>query len=207
MPIIGVTGGIGSGKTTVCKMFETLGIPVYYADEAAKRLMQNEAEVVAAIRELFGDNTYNKEGKLDKSYLAKQVFNDKSKLEKLNAIVHPATIRDSIAWAQKQSAPYVLKEAALLFESDAFHYVDKVIGVFAPVTLRIHRTIKRSNITKEEVLQRMENQINEEVKMRLCDFIIVNDGQHALIPQVLDLHKQLIDSDNNSTETSKMDTR
>lgn len=191
MKAIGITGGIGSGKTTVCKIFETLGIPVYYADEEAKKLMQHNAEVVAGIRSLFGDEAYNADGILDRAFLARQVFNDKEKLDRLNAIVHPATIRDSLEWAEKQTSPYILKEAALLFESEAFHYVDKVIGISAPVTLRIHRTMKRSHITREEVSKRMKNQMDEEVKMRLCDFVIYNDGQQAIIPQVMKIHEQL----------------
>lgn len=188
---VGITGGIGSGKTTVCKVFETLGIPVYYADDEAKKLMQHNREVVAGIRSLFGAKAYDADGVLDRAFLARQVFDDREKLDKLNAIVHPATIKASMEWAEKQTSPYVLKEAALMFESEAFHYVDKVIGVFAPVTLRLHRTMKRDNSTKEEVLKRMENQMDEEVKMRLCDFIIYNDEQQAIIPQVMRIHEEL----------------
>jgi len=188
----GVTGGIGSGKTRVCKIFETLGIPVYYADEQAKALMRTDEQVIAAIKDLLGEEVYEEGGKLNRSLIAKRVFNDSKMLKRLNAIVHPATIRHAASWANRQKSPYVLKESALLFETDAFHHVDKAIGVSAPVALRIHRTMKRDNIKREEVLKRMENQMNEEIKMRLCDFVIVNDGQKALKPQVLQIHEQLI---------------
>src|SRR5690625_2062205 len=188
----GVTGGIGSGKTRVCKIFETLGIPVYYADEQAKALMRTDEQVITAIKDLLGEEVYEEGGKLNKSLIAKRVFNDSKMLKRLNAIVHPATIRHAASWANRQKSPYVLKESALLFETDAFHHVDKAIGVSAPVALRIHRTMKRDNIKREEVLKRMENQMNEEVKMQLCDFVIVNDGQKALKPQVLQIHEQLI---------------
>lgn len=191
MRIIGVTGGIGSGKSLVCRMFETLGIPVYYADQQAKRLMTEDPRLVNAIMELAGPGAYDEKGRLDRRFLAGKVFNDKEKLTRLNAIVHPATIADSKAWAEKQNASYVLKEAALLFESKAFHYVDQVIGVYAPVTLRLHRTMQRDGISKSEVQKRMDGQINEEVKMRLCNFVIYNDESRAVIPQVLQLHAQL----------------
>ncbi len=191
MRIVGITGGIGSGKTTVCRIFETLGIPVYYADVEAKRIMQEDEQVRSKIRKLLGTDAYDTEGNLNRNFIAKRVFNDSEKLGKLNSIVHPATIRASIAWAKRQNTPYVLKEAALMFESDAFHHVDKVIGVYAPVALRLHRTMKRDHISREEVLKRMKNQIDEEVKMRLCDFVIYNDEQQAVIPQVLQLHKKL----------------
>lgn len=191
MHIVGITGGIGSGKTTVCKIFQTLGIPVFYADEEAKRIMQEDESVVSKISELLGAGAYDSEGKLDRNFIASHVFREREKLDKLNSIVHPATVQASIAWAKEQKAPYVLKEAALLFESNAFHYVDKVIGVYAPVTLRLHRTMKRNNVSKKEVQKRMRNQINEEVKMRLCDYVIYNDEQRAVIPQVLELHRKL----------------
>ncbi len=188
---VGLTGGIGSGKSTVARIFETLGIPVYYADQEAKKIMRQNPEVIAAIRDQFGPGAYDLKGNLDRAFLAKVVFEDKEKLARLNAIVHPATIQDSNRWAERQTSPYILKEAALLFESEAFHHVDKVIGVFAPVTLRLHRTMKRDQISKEAVENRMKNQMNEEVKMRLCDFVIQNDEQQALIPQVLRIHAQL----------------
>ena len=189
---IGITGGIGSGKSTVGHIFETLGIPVYYADDAAKRLMNEDAELKQQVEQLFGDAAYTN-GKLDRAYLSAQVFNNPDKLAILNALVHPATIADAAKWMQQQSAPYAIKEAALIFESGAQENLDKVIGVFAPKSVRIKRVMNRNGITREEVMARMNKQINETIKMRLCNYIITNDEQQLLIPQVLALHKLLLE--------------
>jgi dephospho-CoA kinase len=192
MKKIGVTGGIGSGKSTVCKVFEVLGIPVYYADVEAKRLMQHNHLLKIAIREHFGHEVYDSDGNLDRMFLAKMVFSDKDKLALLNSLVHPVTIRDAELWAERQDAPYVIKEAALMFESEAFHYVDKVIGVSAPEPLRIKRTMNRDLVERGEVIRRMKNQMDEETKMKMCDYIIFNDEQQAVIPQVLELHEEIL---------------
>lgn len=186
---IGLTGGIGSGKTTVAKIFEVLGIPVYYADDAAKNLMNTDPVLRNEIIKNFGERSYNN-GKLDRKYMASVVFNDKAKLELLNSLTHPATIRDAEEWMKKQTSPYTIKEAALLFESGANRSVDKVIGIHAPLPLRIQRAMNRDGITEEEVLQRINRQMNEEEKMKLCDFVIINDEEQMLLPQVLELHKK-----------------
>ncbi|RYG00845.1 MAG: dephospho-CoA kinase [Chitinophagaceae bacterium] len=183
---VGITGGIGSGKSTVSKIFEVLGVPVYYADDASKRIMNSDQVVIDAIIDSFGADTY-KDGKLDRSYLASQVFSNKEKLELLNSIVHPATILDADKWLEKQNAPFVIKEAALLFESGSYAALDYVIGVYAPTALRLHRVMQRDNVTREQVLARMNKQIDENIKMKLCDFVIKNDEQHSLIEQVLEL--------------------
>jgi dephospho-CoA kinase len=190
MIIIGITGGIGSGKSTVCRIFQVLGIPVYYADREARRLMQEDPDLVSAIRDHFGEKAYDAVGNLDRPFLARQVFHDTEALKQLNALVHPVTIRDASLWARKQTAPYVLKEAALLFESEAFHHVDGVIGVFAPEALRVLRTIRRDGISREAVYQRMHAQLAESMKMRLSDYVIYNDEKQPVIPQVLTLHQQ-----------------
>jgi dephospho-CoA kinase len=188
---IGLTGGIGSGKSTVAKVFEVLGVPVYYADEAAKRLMNEDEQLKQQIIQHFGKPAY-KNNLLDRAYIAGQVFNSKEKLELLNSLVHPATIRDAARWMQQQTAPYAIKEAALIFESGSQAELDYVIGVSAPAPLRILRAMKRDGSTREQVLARMGKQIQEVIKMRLCDFIIYNDEQQAVIPQVLALHQKLI---------------
>lgn len=188
---IGLTGGIGSGKSTVAKLFEVLGVPVYYADEAAKRLMNEDEELKEKIQQQFGKETYNN-GKLNPAYLSSIVFNDAEKLALLNSLVHPVTINDVAKWMQQQTAPYIIKEAALIFESGSQELLDKVIGVYAPAPLRILRAMKRDNVTKEEILARMNKQIDEEIKMRLCDYVIKNDEQEMLIPQVLELHKKFL---------------
>jgi len=189
---VGITGGIGSGKSTVAGIFEVLGIPVSYADREAKRIMNEDPLLVAQIIEHFGAEAY-KNGQLNRSYLAAQVFPDKQKLALLNELVHPVTIREGEVWMQAQEgkALYAIREAALIFESNSGKHLDFIIGVYAPVELRIKRTQERDGLQKEEVLLRMRNQLDEDAKMKLCDAVIVNDGITALLPQVLDLHKKL----------------
>jgi len=191
MTKVGLTGGIGSGKTTVAKIFEMLSVPVYYADNAAKRIMNEDDELKKAIQDQFGAAAY-KNGELDRDYLASKVFRQPKQLELLNSLVHPATIRDAAGWMEQQKAAYTIKEAALIFESPAAEQLDYVIGVYAPVELRIKRTMERNNISHDEVLQRMNNQLDEKIKMKLCDFIIYNDEQQLLIPQVIQLHQKLL---------------
>lgn len=189
---VGITGGIGSGKSTVARIFSLLGVPVYYADDAAKTIMQTDPLLIQQVKEHFGSHMYDSNNVLDRAALGKIVFNDREKLDLLNALVHPATIRHSDEWAAKQHAPYVLKEAALLFESGSFQYLDKCIGVSAPQPLRILRVMKRDNISREDVLARMYKQIDDNIKMKLCDYVIRNDEQEMVIPQVLALHNTLL---------------
>ncbi len=188
---IGITGGIGSGKSTVAQFFSVLGIPVYAADEAGKRLMNENEKLKSEVKNLFGEAAYDK-GILNRKYIAGIVFSNAEKLAQLNAIVHPATLKDADEWMHKQTAPYALKEAAIMFESGAHEHLDYVIGVSAPAPLRIQRAMQRDNITREEVLARMSRQINETVKMRLCNFVIFNDEKQLVIPQVLELHEKLV---------------
>ena len=188
---IGLTGGIVSGKSTVAKMFELLHIPVFYADAASKKLYQTDQELIASIKKYFGEDLYVN-GQLDKQKLASIVFSDPSKLELLNQLVHPPTIRDAENWMKKQTSPYVIKEAALIFESGSSAGLDFVIGIKAPLHLRIKRVMERDHVTRDEVLSRMNRQIDEDIKMRLCDFIIDNSEQVLVIPQVLELHHYLL---------------
>lgn len=194
---VGLTGGIGSGKTTVAKIFELLGVPVYYADDAAKRIMSEDEQLKSAVKREFGDGAY-KNGELDRSFLSSKVFNDPFQLEILNSLVHPATIRDATHWMNQRLAEsagriaYTLKEAALIFESGSAEQLDYVIGVSAPLQLRIKRTMERNNTSYDEVVKRLNNQIDEKIKMKLCDFIIYNDEQQLLIPQVMELHEKLL---------------
>ena len=188
---IGLTGGIVSGKSTVAKMFELLHIPVFYADAASKKLYQTDQELIASIKKYFGEDLYVN-GQLDKQKIASIVFSDPSKLELLNQLVHPPTIRDAENWMKKQTSPYVIKEAALIFESGSSAGLDFVIGIKAPLHLRIKRVMERDHVTRDEVLSRMNRQIDEDIKMRLCDFIIDNSEQVLVIPQVLELHHYLL---------------
>lgn len=188
---IGLTGGIGSGKSTVARIFSVLGIPVYDADSSAKRLMAENKNLKGKIIEHFGKESYHN-GQLNTKHLAEQVFNDPEKTELLNSIVHPATITDAEEWMKKQKSPYLIKEAALIFESGSNKFFDKIIGVSSPLDLRIERTMKRNKITLSQVMDRINLQMDEEKKMNLCDYIIFNDEQQMLIPQVLQLHEQFL---------------
>ena len=188
---VGLTGGIGSGKSTVAKIFESLDIPVYYADDAARNIMNTDKELKAALIKKFGDRVY-KEGLLDRSWLATIVFADKEKLALLNSLTHPVTIRDADRWMQKQTSPYTIKEAALLFESRANEHLDHIIGVYAPQELRIKRVMTRDKVTAEEVMKRLNRQMNEEEKMKRCDSVIVNDEKQPVIQQVLTLHSTFL---------------
>ncbi len=189
---IGLTGGIGSGKTTVAKVFEVLGIPVYYADDAAKQLMNNNEALKQQLITSFGKETYFENGELNRKHLSSIVFADKEKLALLNSFVHPATIADAQQWFSKQTAAYVVKEAALLFESGTAEGLDYVIGVTAPLTVRLKRVMDRDAVSAEEVKRRMANQIDEQLKMKLCDFVLHNNEQQLLLPQVTALHELLL---------------
>lgn len=188
---IGLTGGIGSGKSTVAQIFEVLGIPVYYADIAAKKLMNEDDDLRSAITTIFGKQAYTN-NILDRKYISSIVFSDPSKLDLLNSIVHPATKKDAEAWMQSQTSPYAIHEAALIFEAKVSERLDHVIGVSSPIELRIKRTKERDKISHDEVLKRMSQQLDEDLKMSKCHFVLVNDEQQLLIPQVLDLHEKLI---------------
>lgn len=187
----GLTGGIGSGKSTVSRIFKILGIPVFDADTAAKTIMNEDENLKSSITEHFGKNAYTN-GILNRSYISAVVFQNKEKLDVLNSLVHPAVIRSAELWMEKQNAPYIIKEAALIFESGSQEGLNIIIGVYAPKPLRIIRTMKRDHISHEAVLSRMYNQIDEELKMKLCDFVIYNDEQQLLVPQVIALHEQLL---------------
>jgi dephospho-CoA kinase len=188
---VGVTGGIGSGKSTICQVFHTLGIPVFNADEAARWLMENDAQLIAHIKELFGESAYEG-GKLNRPYIATAAFGDKQKLDALNALTHPATIAYGKRWMETQTTPYAIKEAALFFESGSNKEVDVMIGVYAPIEVRLQRAMHRDNVSREKILERMGKQMNEEEKMKRCDYVITNDETRAVIPQVLDLHELLL---------------
>ncbi|HVX50848.1 MAG TPA: dephospho-CoA kinase [Chitinophagaceae bacterium] len=188
---VGLTGGIGSGKSTVAGIFKVLGIPVFDADTAARNIMNGDENIIKQIIAVFGMDAYIN-GLLNRKYIASIVFNDPFKLEQLNAIVHPATISAAEKWMQQQQTPYAVKEAALFFESGSAAGTDLIIGVFAPQALRIQRVIKRDNITRQEVLIRMSRQVDDEIKKRLCDFVLINDEQQLLLPQVITLHEKLL---------------
>lgn len=188
---VGITGGIGTGKSVVCQVFKTLGIPVFDADHETKQLMETDKQLVAGISRLFGDSIYAN-NKLDREQLAAIVFNDSEKLKALNAIVHPATIAHGKEWMAKQVTPYAIKEAAIFFESGSHKEMDIMIGVTAPIELRVRRLLQRAGMTREKIESRMASQMENEKKMALCDYVVGNDEHTALIPQVMKLHTILL---------------
>lgn len=188
---IGLTGGIGSGKSVVANIFKVIGIPVFDADTEAKLIMEKDEHLILSVQKLLGNESYTGK-KLNRKYIANIVFNDPGKLEQLNALVHPAAILAANNWMKAQTAPYTIKEAALMFESGSASNLDYVIGVFAPKNLRIKRVMERDNLTEEQALARMSRQMDEEEKMKLCDFVVVNDERQLLIPQVLRLHQKFL---------------
>lgn len=185
---VGITGGIGSGKSFVAKLFVGLGYEVYDADSRAKALMLEDPELVAGVKGVFGEEAYLKDGSLNRARIAKLAFNDDALLEQLNALVHPAVARDSAKWfkavSQRSDKAFALKEAALLYEAGSAKELDAIIVVTAPLELRLARVMKRDGVTKEQVLSRMDNQWPEEKKVVLADYVIVNDQEQPLLPQL-----------------------
>jgi dephospho-CoA kinase len=181
---VGVTGGIGSGKTTVCKLFESKGIPVYYADDRAKKLMLANKKLKSAIKDLLGQESYFRNGRINRKYISSLVFNDKSLLKRLNAIIHPVVLQDSEDWFSQQKTKFAIKEAALLIESLSYKTLDKIIVVTAPEKLRIDRVVKRDKTSIEKVKERMKNQLNDSDLLKYADYIIINDGNNDLLSEV-----------------------
>jgi dephospho-CoA kinase len=185
---IGITGGIGSGKSTVARLFEQSGYRVYYADDRAKLLYDQDSELKAAVKKLLGEDIYSEEDKLIRPKLAERVFADKSLLAKINALVHPAVGRDYQNWLETlpkdYTLPFVLKEAAILFEARTNTALDGVIMVYAPIRVRIARVIQRDGISEVQVLARLANQWADSIKLNRSDFVIYNDRHHDLAPQV-----------------------
>ena len=188
MKKIGLTGGIGSGKTYVSKVFESLGIPVFNADIEAKKLMSSSSELIQSIKYEFGNDIFD-DYILNTKKLASIVFSDTEKLRKLNSLVHPIVKQEFLVWQSKKKSTYVIKEAAILFESDSYKALDAVICVTAPINLRIDRVKLRDGYSYCEIKNRIENQISQEKKESLSDFIIVNDGVKSLLPQILKIHQ------------------
>lgn len=188
---VGLTGGIGAGKTTVASIFSQLGIPVYQSDSRAKNLVDTQAYIKTKINALFGEEMYTK-GKLNRAKVAQLVFRNKSKLASLNAIIHPEVAKDYKQWVLQQQTEYVIKEAAILIETGGHKNADALVVVSAPEQLRIERVMKRNSMLEKEVEARIKNQMPQENKDALADFLIVNNEQDSLIHQVLTIHHQLL---------------
>ncbi|MDO5970184.1 dephospho-CoA kinase [Flavivirga aquimarina] len=191
MIIVGLTGGIGSGKTTVAKQFEELGIPVYIADVEAKNLMHKSKIIKRKLIQLFGDKAYV-DNKLNKRFIADVIFNDKGYLQKMNEIVHPRVAKHFEKWVLKQDAPYVIKEVAILFENGGHKACDYVITVTAPKDLRIKRLLNRDNTTKDKIQAIMKNQWTDEEKIKYSDYVIDNIDLEVTKNQVINIHKDLL---------------
>lgn len=189
---VGITGGIGSGKSTVCKIFQLLGIPVYSSDDRAKWLMANDQQLKSEISSAFGTESYLTDGAVNRTFLAEKVFSDPEKVKQVNKLVHPAVGKDFRTWAESQKSPYVLKEAALLFETGAAKELDKVINVSSPLKIRVARILMRDPHRDEaQVNHIIDQQMPDEEKNELANFVIKNTDSKLLIPQVLEIHRKL----------------
>lgn len=188
---IGLTGGIGSGKSTVAKVFELLHVPVYYADNRSKYILQNNSLVKEKLREYWGEIIFDSAGNIDTKALAEIVFKNEAELQKLNALLHPLVADDYNKWLSAQNCAFVIKEAAILVESGSYKTCDKIIVVSVPQNIAIERVKARDNASEEQVLARMSKQMPNDEKIKYADFVIENDGIKMLIPQILEIHKKL----------------
>jgi len=194
---LGITGGIGSGKTSVCRVFNVLGIPVFSADSEAKHIMDNEKNISRELNSIAGRDLY-RNGDLDRVELARLIFNDQNLLKKVNSLVHPVVFEHFKQWQEEQTAPYVIMDAAILFESGGSKLVDKIITVVAPLDERIGRVIKGNRLTREQVMERIRNQLDDDIKIRQSDYVIYNSENDMIIPAILKIHEDLMAQINNS---------
>jgi len=188
---VGITGGIGSGKSTVCRVFSAMGIPVFEADKVAKKLMNEDPEIREQLIYLFGDAVYLPDHTINRKYLAGIVFNDSSLLAKLNAIVHPVVRKNFENWCSTKNSVYILHEAAILFESGFYRFMDKTITVATDENERIERVIKRDGISEGLVRERIKNQWTDAERNKLADFVINNNDDELIIPQIVDIDKKI----------------
>ena len=189
---VGLTGGIGSGKTLIGEMFKRLGIPVFNADTEAKNIINSDTDIITKMKNYFGDDIYNEKG-VDRKKLASIIFNDKNALEIVNSIIHPKVRECFFNWAERQNkSPYVIEEAAILFESNAYKELDITINIHADELLRINRVLERDKTTEEAVKNRMNNQLTDDERIKLADFTIYNDDKQMVLPQVLEIHNEIL---------------
>jgi dephospho-CoA kinase len=190
---LGVTGGIGSGKTSVCKVFTVLGIPVFSADRIAREIMDRDKNIIMKINSIAGKDLYSN-GCLDRMALASLIFNNNALLEKVNSLVHPVVFDHFATWEKNQTTPYVIMEAAILFESGASKLVDKIATIVAPVEERISRVTQRSKLSRQQVVERMKNQLDDEARIKLSDYVIHNSENDMVIPAILEIHADILKS-------------
>jgi dephospho-CoA kinase len=188
---LGITGGFGSGKTTVCKVFNLLGVPVFFADFEARNIMENDRSIKDRVNSLAGKDMYLN-GSLDRTELARLIFNDKVLLNNVNSIVHPAVFENFNIWAGEQTAPYVIMEAAILFESGASELVDRVLTVVTPLEERIVRLVHGNKLTREQIMDRIHNQIDDDTRIRNSDYVIYNSENDLILPAILRVHEEIM---------------
>jgi len=193
---LGVTGGIGSGKTSVCRVFEVLHIPVFSADRVAQEIMQSDKEIIDGINSIAGKDLYNG-GSLDRMTLADIIFNDNSLLYKVNSLVHPVVFKYFRRWVSEQTAPYVIMEAAILFESGASEIVDRIATIVAPAEERIQRVTLRNKLSREQIIERMRNQMDDETRAKKSYYVINNSENDMIIPAILAIHSDILNFINN----------
>jgi dephospho-CoA kinase len=188
---VAVTGGIGSGKSVVCEVFDKIGIAVFNADYWAKHIMNNNTDVVKQLKKLLGNDVYRQNGMLDRKKMAEIIFSDTFMLEKVNSIVHPVVRNEFQSWSTKQTSAYVIQEAAIIFENKQASTFDKIILVTAPEKTRIDRVTKRDRLKANDVQKRINNQLSDEIKKKKSDYIIINDNIQLILPQILKIDKQI----------------
>lgn len=193
---VGITGGIGSGKSTICNIFRNLGVPIFSSDEEGRKVLNEDEDVRKELRKLFGDDMFISDGSVDRPRLASLIFSDPNAMDQVVSLVHPKVQEKYETWCIKhESRPYTLKEAAILFESGYYHDLDKIIHVFAPKEVRMQRVIQRDKSIKEEVMKRMRFQYTDEERNKLADFILINEEIDTLLPQVMELHEIFVNED------------
>ncbi len=191
MTVVGLTGGIGSGKTTIANFFKELNVPIYFADIEAKKLMNKSKVLQKKIKAIFGERAYIK-NELNRPFIAERIFNDKNLLQQMNAIVHPKVGKHFIKWLNKQNSPYVIKEAAILFENNSYKNYDYIITVVAEEKERINRILHRDNTSEQKIKDIMQNQWDDSKKVKLSDFVIQNKSLDNTKKQVYSIHRKLL---------------
>ena len=190
---IGITGGMGSGKSLVCSIFSLLNVPIYNADLRGRLILETNHDVEKKVQALLGKKAYPETGNPDRKYIASKVFNDKDLLAKLNAIIHPAVNEDFISWIEGyHDRPYILKEAAIMIEAGTYKNLHGIIVITAPEELRVSRVMARDGVSREEVMARVEKQLSESERLKYADYIIYNDGSESLIRQIAKIHGELM---------------
>lgn len=188
---LGITGGIGSGKTSVCKVFNVLGIPVFSADPEARKIMDTNDDIKKEINTIAGKNIYQ-DGELDRPKLASLIFNNRNLLSQVNSLVHPLVFKNFLLWAEEQTSPYVIMEAAILFESGGHKLVDRIATVVAPLEERISRVTRRNTLTRDQVMERIKNQMTDKERIKLSDYVINNSEKDMIIPVILGINEDLL---------------